>query len=164
MNQRHTCWPRRQGAGPWTVVLAISVLLGAGCTMVHGKDRGDAFTLERVHPEITTQEDVHGFFGEPTARQGPSEGAMATSWAYVVSEGGHNPLRYLPIIGGLAFGSTENMESRSFAVGFSQEGLVEGMTERSIARYWIEPSWINSSGNVPMFGDQNVNARPTDNR
>lgn len=150
--------PRREGIP--TIGLTMGLLLCSGCAVVPGLDRQRSAQVENLQPETMMQEDVQALFGEPRERQGQSSGATGTSWAYVVPEGDQSPLRFLPLIGALAVGSTKEMESRSFAVGFSQEGLVEGITDRAIARYWIEPSWVNQSGDVPIFGDRNVNARP----
>lgn len=116
--------------------------------------------LDQIQIGKTTRNDVREQFGEPTAGHVSFANArVKESWAYAYARVGANPARYLPLFGALAVAGPEDVESLSFAVNFSEQGIVQGFTQRKLARYIIELARPGSAERVIPYGGRNLNAR-----
>ena len=82
---------------------------------------------ESIYIGRTSREEVQNLFGKPTDIQVSSAGGVThESWAYVSAPAVRQPYQYLLFFGALAMITSGDQEP--FAVSFSQEGIVDGLT------------------------------------
>ncbi len=113
-----------------------------------------------IHIGVTTQEEVRSLLGYPTDIQRSLVGNVAhESWAYVSTNAARQPFQYLPFLGPLAMISSG--DHMPFAVSFSQEGIVDGL---SVSPFQVQGglaySRVSSESTAPIYGMKNPQAQP----
>lgn len=117
-------------------------------------------SLESVHIDVTTQEEVHQQFGPPTDRQQASKNEInLESWSYGETDLLIQPYQYLPLIGVLAF--LGDSEPQSFSMSFSEEGKVDGLGWRRVQAFGDAPYELIKfmpGTEIPSYGTNNPRA------
>ena len=145
---------------PVVIVLALSMVMTSACAQAQNFARQQQTQLDQIEIGTTTREQVEAKFGKPLDVQ-VERGAEAgiQSWGYAYTQLARHPGRFLPFVGVFFVADVMDVESRAFAIDFSKEGAVAGITQRKLSRYTIEPVWPGSDEEVPVYGYRNLNAR-----
>ena len=114
-------------------------------------------SLESVQIGKTTKEEVQNLFGYPTDIQMSSRNGLShEAWAYAAADPIIQPYQYVPLIGAYAF--RDSPQPQSFSFNFSQEGIVEGISWRTVQAFG-EESYdlirLKPGSDIPSFGSQN---------
>ena len=147
-----------------TCVILVSF---SGCVEASKFFAGNALTddpavripdsLESVKLGVTTQEEVKQLLGTPTDRQQISEnGVTKDSWSYGAADPVIQPYQYLPLIGVIAF--LGDSEPQSFSVNFSEDGIVKGISWRTVQALGEEPYNLirfPPGSDIPSYGTNN---------
>jgi len=90
--------------------------------------------LEHIIIGVTTQDKVRTVFGTPTDLQtAVLNGISRETWAYANASPSINPWQYLPLVG--VFALPQRQESAAFAISFSSEGIVDGVSVSDFQPY-----------------------------
>ncbi|MEE8291745.1 MAG: hypothetical protein V3R80_09705 [Candidatus Tectomicrobia bacterium] len=142
------------------IVSLLVVVSVCGCTRPQALAIHPQVLLDQMEIGKTSLQEVERQVGKPTAVHVSSgSGSTRESWAYGYARMGTNPARYIPFLGALAVADVADVEPWSFAVSFSEQGAVEGFTQRKLARYVIEPAWPGRAEEVTPYGVRNLNTR-----
>ncbi len=154
-------WTSRIDLRAGLVIVLLSTML-AGCMKAgSGAPQQQEALLARLLSEGATQADLERQLGKPTAvYASQATGREKVSWAYAYTQLGAHPARYIPFLGAYAVASVEAVEPSSFAVNFSEEGIVEGFTQRRLARYTIDAVPQAMKEPVTLYGERNLMSRP----
>ena len=146
----------------------LAFLLGlSGCVESSQFFSGNALTddpeitypssLESVQIGVTTQDEVRQLLGPPTDRQQTSrDGISQESWSYGKADPVIQPYQYVPLIGVLAFWG--DSEPQSFSVNFSEDGIVEGISWRTVQAFGDEEYdliRLTPGSDIPSYGTNN---------
>ena len=110
------------------VVLAVLILLLAGCATVGNPKLMDDQLLAAIQSKQTTQQQVLEWLGEPMqASEINQNGHPVVSWGYGYGHSEVNPLLYVPIVNlvVLACCSISEQDGRSLTLTFTADGLVD---------------------------------------
>ena len=114
-------------------------------------------SLESVRIGVTTQEEVQQLLGLPTDHQQTSRnGISQESWSYGKADPVIQPYQYVPLIGGLAF--LGDSEPQSFSVNFSEDGIVKGISWRTVQAFGDEQYdliRLKPGSDLPSYGTNN---------
>ena len=145
-------------------IILLSALSGcvAASEKLSGLDQENsmsfhAFPWNDIHIGVTTKEDVRSLLGNPTDVQVSSKDeSTQESWSYVSTYAARQPFQYVLLLGALAI--SKHTARATFAVSFSQEGIVDGLTAPQIHAQGHEsydPYSFDSTTPIPTYGMNN---------
>ena len=145
----------------WLILVAPFVLISYGCATekkVILADQKQA-QLERLEVGKTTKAEVESQLGMETGAHVSSvSDRTKESWGYAYAQVGSRPGRYIPFLGVFAVAEVADFDDASFAVSFSEDGTVSGMTQRKLSLYYPDLDRPGRPEAVRPFGGRNLNA------
>ena len=142
-------------------VLASFCLVAYGCATEKKVILADQkqTQLERLEVGKTTKAEVESQLGMETGAHVSSvSDRTKESWGYAYAQVGSRPGRYIPFFGAFAVAGVDDFEDASFAVSFSENGTVTGMTQRKLSLYYPDLDRPGRPEAVAPFGGRNLNA------
>lgn len=145
----------------WLILVAPFLLISSGCATEKKVTLTDQkqTQLERLEVGKTTKAEVESQLGMETGAHVSSvSDRTKESWGYAYSQVGARPGRYIPFLGVFAVGEVDDFDDASFAVSFSEDGTVSGMTQRKLSLYYPDLDRPGRPEAVTPFGGRNLNA------
>jgi len=98
-------------------------------------------SLAPIQIGTTTKEEIVASYGNPVDQQRHSmDGRRIESFGYSTTETPIKPYQYIPIVGALAFGKSLTHQNPSWAISFSPQDRVSGLTISDTNAYGDIPS------------------------
>ncbi len=97
--------------------------------------------IAQIQTNVSTQEDVSRLMGTPAARRTHLlDDSTIEAWAYHLEVYSVKPHQYLPLLGAIAFTSSQSGHSQSVAISFDKNGRMSGLTDSTMNAYGDVPS------------------------
>ena len=115
---------------------AASEFLAGSSTLSPSESPQQVGLKEPIYIDVSTKDDVLRLAGSPTNHQEfLLQNKQEESWAYVSTQAAINPLQYILLIG--AFPTAQHLSRMppSFAISFSPQGVVSGLTTSTVNAY-----------------------------
>ncbi len=144
-----------------TRVLLFSLASSLAACVVVVPPTEDPSEMDREVVQVgeTSKEELQEMLGEPSERAILDKETMSLeSWSYVYADVPSNPIRFFPLLGAAGFAFQDFLEDHSFALNFSRNRQVLGVTSGYLRTYGYSSIGSSRSQMVLPYGSKNLNA------